>query len=112
MVRPAVGLRLILEPYSGLKKNEMWGRFYIRQIFAINTAGLNCRQCGVKCDVRPAVGFGGNVITAVVRRIKCGAKALLDPLRDLYKFGRMYFDLLFCVKSVKSVKRVKLNFGN
>jgi hypothetical protein len=26
--------------------------------------------------------------------------------------GRMYFDLPFCVKSVKRVKSVKLNFGN
>jgi hypothetical protein len=30
----------------------------------------------------------------------------------LRRFGRMYFDLPFCVKSVKRVKRVKENVGN
>ncbi len=34
------------------------------------------------------------------------------PFHVIFYFGRMYFDLPFCVKKVKSVKSVTLNVGN
>jgi hypothetical protein len=40
-------------------------------------------------------------------------RILMQKISALHRpRGRMYFDLPFCVKSVKSVKSVKLNVGN
>jgi hypothetical protein len=80
-VRPAVGFSKILRSifdlyYSGLKKNEMWDKGFVTtavglgQIFEINviTAVVRRMKCGAKCIVRPAVrlNFGANVTTAAL----------------------------------------------
>jgi hypothetical protein len=64
----------------------MWGKIcYTRcEINLINTAGVRRTKCGVKCNVRPAVGlsqiFEINLInTAGVRRTKCGVKCNVRP---------------------------------
>ncbi len=53
------------------------------------------------------------VVSGVARNFVCGGGVQLDIFgQEALKFGRMYFDLPFCVKSVKRVKSVKLKVGN
>ncbi len=57
--------------YSGCKRNEMWGRNYVRPAVGLGQILRSLCLC-------LSLSLSLSVITAGVRRKKCGVKALLD----------------------------------